>query len=27
MFKRIKLILIATIILSGCSTTNNESNN
>ncbi|HDE0898164.1 TPA: DUF1672 family protein, partial [Staphylococcus aureus] len=26
MFKRIKLILIATIILSGCSTTNNESN-
>ncbi|WP_412778403.1 hypothetical protein, partial [Staphylococcus aureus] len=23
MFKRIKLILIATIILSGCSTTNN----
>ncbi|HHS4414568.1 hypothetical protein QUC76_20170, partial [Staphylococcus aureus] len=25
MFKRIKLILIATIILSGCSTTNNES--
>ncbi|CYF60136.1 lipoprotein [Staphylococcus aureus] len=27
MFKRTKLILIATIILSGCSTTNNESNN
>ncbi|ETD09327.1 DUF1672 domain-containing protein [Staphylococcus aureus] len=27
MFKRIKLILIATIILSGCSTINNESNN
>ncbi|EUG62223.1 DUF1672 domain-containing protein [Staphylococcus aureus] len=27
MFKRIKLILIATILLSGCSTTNNESNN
>ncbi|WP_398571724.1 hypothetical protein, partial [Staphylococcus aureus] len=27
MFKRIKLILIATIILSGCSTTNNKSNN
>ncbi|HID4728962.1 TPA: hypothetical protein ACXD6M_002800, partial [Staphylococcus aureus] len=26
MFKRIKLILIATIILSGFSTTNNESN-
>ncbi|HDA6692674.1 TPA: DUF1672 domain-containing protein [Staphylococcus aureus] len=26
MFKRTKLILIATIILSGCSTTNNESN-
>ncbi|HDK9159566.1 TPA: DUF1672 domain-containing protein [Staphylococcus aureus] len=27
MFKRTKLILIATILLSGCSTTNNESNN
>ncbi|PSN25688.1 hypothetical protein C3924_01920 [Staphylococcus aureus] len=27
MFKRTKLILIATIPLSGCSTTNNESNN
>ncbi|EOB8143296.1 lipoprotein [Staphylococcus aureus] len=27
MFKRTKLILIATIILSGCSTINNESNN
>ncbi|HGO1484461.1 TPA: DUF1672 domain-containing protein [Staphylococcus aureus] len=26
MFKRTKLILIATILLSGCSTTNNESN-
>ncbi|WP_223297768.1 MULTISPECIES: hypothetical protein, partial [Staphylococcus] len=25
MFKRTKLILIATILLSGCSTTNNES--
>ena len=25
--KRTKLILIATILLSGCSTTNNESNN
>ncbi|HCY7055436.1 TPA: DUF1672 domain-containing protein [Staphylococcus aureus] len=27
MFKRTKLILIATLLLSGCSTTNNESNN
>ncbi|HHA0539132.1 TPA: DUF1672 domain-containing protein [Staphylococcus aureus] len=27
MFKRTKLIVIATILLSGCSTTNNESNN
>ncbi len=27
MFKRTKLILIATILLSGCSITNNESNN
>ncbi|HCX3091068.1 TPA: DUF1672 domain-containing protein [Staphylococcus aureus] len=27
MFKRTKLILITTILLSGCSTTNNESNN
>ncbi|WP_256050744.1 hypothetical protein, partial [Staphylococcus aureus] len=27
MFKITKLILIATILLSGCSTTNNESNN
>ncbi|HDF7200550.1 TPA: DUF1672 domain-containing protein [Staphylococcus aureus] len=27
MFKRTKLILIATILLSGCSATNNESNN
>ncbi|HCZ7197629.1 TPA: DUF1672 domain-containing protein [Staphylococcus aureus] len=27
MFKRTKLILIAAILLSGCSTTNNESNN
>ncbi|HHW9276005.1 TPA: DUF1672 domain-containing protein [Staphylococcus aureus] len=27
MFKRTKLILIATILLSGCSTTNNKSNN
>ncbi|HDP2792603.1 TPA: DUF1672 family protein, partial [Staphylococcus aureus] len=27
MFKRTKLILIATILLSGCSTANNESNN
>ncbi|HEK6795609.1 TPA: DUF1672 domain-containing protein [Staphylococcus aureus] len=27
MFKRTKLILIATILLSGCPTTNNESNN
>ncbi|AND30360.1 DUF1672 domain-containing protein [Staphylococcus aureus] len=27
MFKRTKLILIATILLSGCSTTNNESDN
>ncbi|EUZ19005.1 DUF1672 domain-containing protein [Staphylococcus aureus] len=27
MFKKTKLILIATILLSGCSTTNNESNN
>ncbi|HDF0383141.1 DUF1672 domain-containing protein [Staphylococcus aureus] len=27
MFKRTKLILIATILLSGCSTTNNESSN
>ncbi|HCI3494700.1 TPA: DUF1672 domain-containing protein [Staphylococcus aureus] len=27
MFKRTKQILIATILLSGCSTTNNESNN
>ncbi|HCY6480333.1 TPA: DUF1672 domain-containing protein [Staphylococcus aureus] len=27
MFKRTKLILIATILLSGCSTINNESNN
>ncbi|HCY8356773.1 TPA: DUF1672 domain-containing protein [Staphylococcus aureus] len=27
MFKRTKLILMATILLSGCSTTNNESNN
>ncbi|MVL96879.1 DUF1672 family protein [Staphylococcus aureus] len=27
MFKRTKLILIAMILLSGCSTTNNESNN
>ncbi|HEK7220214.1 TPA: DUF1672 domain-containing protein [Staphylococcus aureus] len=27
MFERTKLILIATILLSGCSTTNNESNN
>ncbi|HDI7673285.1 TPA: DUF1672 domain-containing protein [Staphylococcus aureus] len=27
MFKRTKLILIATILLSGCSTTNDESNN
>ncbi|HDB7490040.1 TPA: DUF1672 domain-containing protein [Staphylococcus aureus] len=27
MFKRTKLILIATILLSGCSTTNNEFNN
>ncbi|CAC6340039.1 lipoprotein [Staphylococcus aureus] len=27
MFKRTKLILIATILLSGCSNTNNESNN
>ncbi|HCY7098141.1 TPA: DUF1672 domain-containing protein [Staphylococcus aureus] len=27
MFKRTKLILIATILISGCSTTNNESNN
>ncbi|HEA4309360.1 TPA: DUF1672 domain-containing protein, partial [Staphylococcus aureus] len=26
MFKRTKLILIATLLLSGCSTTNNESN-
>ncbi|WP_225306118.1 hypothetical protein, partial [Staphylococcus aureus] len=25
MFKRTKLILIATLLLSGCSTTNNES--
>ncbi|WP_225306369.1 hypothetical protein, partial [Staphylococcus aureus] len=24
MFKRTKLILIATLLLSGCSTTNNE---
>ncbi|HEH7942858.1 DUF1672 domain-containing protein [Staphylococcus aureus] len=27
MFKKAKLILIATLLLSGCSTTNNESNN
>ncbi|WP_049294455.1 DUF1672 family protein, partial [Staphylococcus aureus] len=27
MFKRTKLILIATTLLSGCSTTNNEFNN
>ncbi|MCS4679229.1 DUF1672 family protein, partial [Staphylococcus aureus] len=26
MLKKAKLILIATILLSGCSTTNNESN-
>ncbi|WP_240053250.1 hypothetical protein, partial [Staphylococcus aureus] len=27
MLKKAKLILIATLLLSGCSTTNNESNN
>ncbi|HFU3459692.1 TPA: hypothetical protein ACH5SI_000795, partial [Staphylococcus aureus] len=26
MLKKAKLILIATLLLSGCSTTNNESN-